>query len=296
MRAIACLYAVLACPLLVYPTLAQTNPESLTFEAATVKLHPAGSPEGTATTQTGGPGAGDPGRITIINRTLHRLLIEAYVLKGFQLQDPPALDQIRYDVVAKVPAGATAADARVMMQNLLIERLKLKIRREHQVIPVWALLVAKGGPKFKPSSDAAAASADASPVDGKPRIDPDGFRVVPIDRVNGGLFRSSNSSGDIKLTAVKQTIAQFVSALFGQTDHPIMDLTGLEGMYDFSVVFGARWKTELSAMPSDAAELPSGGSTIFEAVQQQLGLKLEPRKMPADLVIVDSGQKTPVDN
>src|SRR5580704_4948987 len=115
MRAIVCLCAVLVCP-----SFAQ-NP--LSFEVATVKLHPPG-PEGSATTQTGGPGTGDPTRITIVNRTLHRLLIEAYVLKGYQLQDPPTLDQIRYDVTAVVPAGATEEDARVMMQNLLIERLK----------------------------------------------------------------------------------------------------------------------------------------------------------------------------
>jgi len=82
-----------------------------------------------------------------------------------------------------------------------------------------------------------------------------------------------------------------------------MDLTGLEGRYDFSVVFGARWKMELANMPSDAqspgalTEPRAGdGPSIFEAVQRQLGLKLEARKMPADLVIVDSGQKTPVEN
>jgi uncharacterized protein (TIGR03435 family) len=266
-----------------------------------MKLHPPGSPEGIATTQTGGPGTSDPGRITIVNRTLHRLLIEAFVLKGYQLQDPPSLDQVRYDIVAKIPPGATAQDARVMMQNLLIERLKLKIRHEHQIVPVWALIVGKGGPKFKPSSETAAAGNAEAPVDGKPRIDHDGFPIEPINRVNGGIFRSMNGSGDLKLTAVKQTMAQFVSALFGQTDHPIMDLTGLDGKYDFSVIFGARWKMELANMPSDAAnpgvpaELADGRS-IFQAVQEQLGLKLEPRKMPADLVIVDSGQRTPVEN
>jgi len=162
MRNIACLWAVLVCPIF-----AQNPQDLLSFEVATLKLHPPGSPEGTSTTQSGGPGTSDPGRITIVNRTLHRLLIEAYVLKGYQLQDPPSLDQVRYDIVAKVPAGATAEDARIMMQNLLIERLKLKIRREHQVVPVWALVVAKGGPKFKPSSETAAASRAQDPADSK---------------------------------------------------------------------------------------------------------------------------------
>ena len=228
MRAIVCLWAVLTSP-----SFAQTPQDSASFEVATVKLHPPGSPEGIATTQSGGPGTSDPGRITIINRTLHRLLIEAFVLKGYQLQDPPDLDQVRYDIVAKVPAGATAQDAHVMMQNLLIERLKLKIRHEHQLRQVWALLAGKGGPKFKPSAETATASDAEPPVTGKPRIGSDGFPIMPIDRVNGGIFRSMNGSGDLKLTAVKQTMAQFVSALFGQTDHPIMDLTGLDGKVRF---------------------------------------------------------------
>jgi uncharacterized protein (TIGR03435 family) len=298
MRAIACI-----CAALVGTTFAQTPQDLISFEVATVKLHPPGSPEGISTTQSGGPGTNDPGRITIVNRTLHRLLIESFVLKGYQLQDPPSLDQVRYDIVAKVPPGATEQDVRVMMQNLLIERLKLKIRHEHEIVPVWALVVGKGGPKFKASGETAPAGDAASPVTGKPRIDPDGFPIESTDHAKPGIFRSTNNSGSLKITAVRQTMAQFVSALFGQTDHPIMDLTGLDGKYDFSVVFGAHWKTELSNMPTEGQgsgapmELrPADGPSIFEAVKEQLGLKLEPRKMPADLVIVDSGQKTPVEN
>jgi uncharacterized protein (TIGR03435 family) len=258
MRAAAFLYALFA-----YESFAQT------FEVATMKLHPPGSPEGTATTQTGGPGTGDPTRVTIINRTLHRLLIESYGLVGYQLKDPPDLDQVRYDVVAKVPPGATAQEVRVMMQNLLIERLQLKIRHEHQVVPVYALLIGKRGPKFKPSSE-------------------------PIDPANQGMSRSSTGAGLVKLAAVGQTIPQLVSALFQQTDHPIMDMTGLSGKYDYTLTFVSRRSNELSAMSPDArvADAP----TIFQAVQDQLGLKLEARKMPVDLVIVDSGHKIPVEN
>jgi len=211
MRAIACLCAVLVCP-----SFAQSPPDLVSFEVATVKLHPPGSPEGTSTTQTGGPGTSAPGRITITNRTLHRLLIEAFVLKGFQLQDPPSLDQVRYDIVAKVPAGATEKDIRVMMQNLLIERLKLKIRHEHQIVPVWALLVAKGGPKFKPSGETAMASGAVAPVGGKPRIDADGFPLEPIDPAKPGIFRSANNSGDLKITAVQQTMAQLSRRSLGK--------------------------------------------------------------------------------
>jgi uncharacterized protein (TIGR03435 family) len=233
-----------------------------------MKLHPPGSPEGTATTQTGGPGTDDPTRITIINRTLHRLLIESYGLAGYQLKDPPDLDQVRYDLFAKIAPGATEQEVRVMMQNLLIERLQLKVRHEHQVIPVYALVTGKRGPKFKPSSE-------------------------PVDPAKQGMFRSSGGSGSLKLTAVGQTVPQLVSALFQQTDHPIMDMTDLRGKYDFTLTF-ARRSDQLSSTPPEARadDVP----TIFQALQDQLGLKLDARKMPVDLVIVDSGRKNPVEN
>jgi uncharacterized protein (TIGR03435 family) len=257
MRAAAFLYALFA-----FPNFAQT------FDVAVMKLHPPG-PEGGATTQTGGPGTGDPTRISIINRTLHRLLIESYNLIGYQLKDPPELDQIRYDVIAKIPPGATGQDVRVMMQNLLIERLQLKVRHEHEVAPVYALLIGKGGPKFKPSRE-------------------------PIDPAKQRMSRSTTGAGTIKLVATGQTIPQLVSALFQQTDHPIMDLTGLTGKYDLTLTFGSRTTKELSATSADARadEAPA----IFQALPEQLGLKLESRKMPVDLVIVDSGNKIPVAN
>jgi len=239
-----------------------------TFEVATMKLHPPGSPEGIATTQTGGPGTSDPARISIINRTLHRLLIESYDLVGYQLKDPPELDQIRYDVIAKIPPGATQQDVRVMLQNLLIERLQLRVRHENQVVPVYALLIAKGGPKFKPSSE-------------------------PIDPAKQGLSRS-NRAGAIKIGAVGQTIPQLVAALFQQTDHPIMDLTGLAGKYDFTLTFSSRSSNELSSASPDVHG--PNDPAIFQALPEQLGLKLEARKMPVDLVIVDSGRKIPVEN
>ena len=255
--------AAFLCALFAFESFAQT------FEVATMRLHPPGSPEGTATTQTGGPGTSDPTRITIINRTLHRLLIESYGLVGYQLKDPPDLDQVRYDIVAKIPPGATAQELRVMMQGLLIERLQLKVRHEHQVVPIYALLIGKRGPKFKPSSE-------------------------PIDPAKQGMSRSSTSPGLVKLAAVGQTIPQLVSALFQQTDHPIMDMTGLTGKYDFTITFMSRRSNELSAAPPDGRV--EDAPTIFQAVQDQLGLKLEARKMPVDLVIVDSGRKVPIEN
>jgi uncharacterized protein (TIGR03435 family) len=148
-----------------------------------------------------------------------------------------------------------------MMQKLLIERLQLKVRHERQSIPVYALLIDKRGPKFKASSE-------------------------PIDPAKQGMARSYGRTNTV--TGTGQTIPQLVSALFRQTDHPIMDLTGLTGKYDFKLTF----TTSTNQLSGNADEAPG----LFQALQEQLGLKLEARKMPADLVIVDSGRKVPVEN
>ncbi len=296
MRAASCLCAALLCP-----AFAQIPPPSLSFEVASVKLHPAGGSEANASSQTGGPGTSDPGQITVVNRTLHRLLIDSFVIKGYQLQAPESLDSARYDIVAKVPTGATKHDAHVMMQNLLIERLKLKLHHEPRVLPVYALVVAKSGTKLVASSESPVSSAASGIVPssaGKPKIDKDGFPIEQIDPVKGGIVMSAGNGGAIKVTAVKQTMAQLISMLAGETDRAIVDMTGLSGKYDFSMTFGGQWRRANADGSSDltAGVFEGDGPPIFEAIEKQLGLKLESRKISVDMLIVDSGAKTPVEN
>jgi uncharacterized protein (TIGR03435 family) len=186
-----------------------------------------------------------------------------------------------------------------MMQNLLIERLKLKLHHESRVLPVYGLVISKGGPKLEVSAEepAPAAASGAAPQ-GKPGIDGDGFPIEQIDPVRGGTFLSSGNAGTLKITAARQTMAQFISMLSGQTDRAIVDMTGLNGKYNFAVTFGGQWRRANADGSSDLAAgiFEGDGPPIFEALEKQLGLKLEPRKISVDMLIVDSGEKTPVEN
>src|ERR1017187_586637 len=123
----------------------------------------------------GGPGSSDPGQITYTNVSLKNVLMNAYGVKDFQISGPGWLDSERYDIVAKVPRGATKEQSKVMMQNLLAERFKLALHREKKDLPMYALVVGKNGPKLTESvEDPAVAAAMREPTVGK-----DGFPVMP---------------------------------------------------------------------------------------------------------------------
>jgi uncharacterized protein (TIGR03435 family) len=259
------------------------------FEVATIKLRAAGATDGPMqpSTQAGGPGTTDPTRIMIVNRTLHRLLIDWYRIKGYELSVPEALDTARYDIVAKVPPGATRVEARRMMQNLLSERLKLRIRRERRTIDAYALVVSKGGLKLN-----GVASETKSTPAGKSAIGKDGFPIEYIDPEKGGILFVGGTAGAAKIVAVKQTMAQLISMLNGQIDdRPVLDMTGLTGKYDFSFIFGAKWQR-----PGPGGDVLEGdGPTLFQALEK-LGLKLESRRIPVEMLIVDGGNAEPVEN
>jgi uncharacterized protein (TIGR03435 family) len=271
---------------LLAPGFSQTSDSSLTFEVASIKLH---EPDGQAQpSQAGGPGTSDPGRITVVYRTLAALLTGAYGVKSYQVELPDLLALARYDITATVPAGATREDARAMMRNLLTDRLKLKTRRETRPMQVYALVPSKSGPKLHPSTDLPVALATG-------KIDADGFPIPSIDPVKGGI-ETTVKDLNVKLFAVKQTIAQLVATLQGQMDAPVVDLTGLTGKYDFTVRYAAQWRRANSSGNSEGDVIEGNGIKLSDAMEKELGLKLEPRKIPVEVIIVESGQKIPIDN
>src|SRR6185437_12343985 len=104
---------------LLLPGFPQTAGDGPSFEVASIKLHE--PDEHGQSAQKGGPGTGDPGRITATYRPLRTLLIDAYGIKTYQLELPDALNSARYDITATVPAGASKEQARAMMRNLLTD-------------------------------------------------------------------------------------------------------------------------------------------------------------------------------
>ena len=235
----------------------QTPDEQITFEVASVKPSTTG---GTGSTFKGGPGTTDPGRIVATNRPLRVLIQEAYGVRNFQMENPAWMADVRYDIVAKVPAGASLPQARIMMRNLLKERFHVEIRREERTLTTYVLTIAKNGPKLKPAAEV--------PADGPH----DDHPVV-------GIFQNY-ADGKVTAQGRKQNIAKLLTWLTSLLGQPVLDETKLKGEYDFTIT----WSPE------------DGNTSIFPALQQQLGLKLEARKTPVNMLIVLSALKIPTEN
>lgn len=147
-------------------------PDNLMFEVASVKSAPVpGNGQGVFFGPArGGPGTPDPGQITWSFATLKGMLLTAYDLKNYQVNGPSWLDTERYDVAAKVPAGATKEQVRVMWQNLLRDRFGLALHHESKEFQVEDLVVGKDGSKLKESPE----DPDAALLVGPPKRDKDG--------------------------------------------------------------------------------------------------------------------------
>lgn len=318
---------------------AQTADPSVAFEVATVK--PSSLPTSADGKRMirfgaqGGPGTSDPSQISYSFMSLRNLLMQAFSVSTYQVQGPAWLDSERFDIVARVPAGATKDDVPVMLQNLLKERFQLKFHREKKEQSIYALAVGKGGPKMKRSEDQSDPAAEAppkSPSDsaapapppdpGRPRIGRDGMPELPPGMRRPGIRMMALMSPAglrVRLNAERQTMAQLADTLSNQVDRPVVDMTGLTERYDFTLDFApdqAAMMAKVGALaggkmpplplagggpgPGDAgprlAAPETDAATVFAAVQEQLGLKLEPRKAPADILVIDHLEKTPTEN
>ena len=167
-----------------------------------------------------------------------------------------------------------------MLQALLEDRFKLKMHRETREVPVYALTVAKGGSKLQPFKEGACVPTDFSQV---PYI-PDSAQKNCNDMIRF-------------LTPPKLSVEgqganlEVITFLLGRImDRPVIDKTGLTGMFDFHLEFAADQSTPVDLPPAltppEPAD-PSGAPSIFSAIQEQLGLKLEPAKGPRDFLVID---------
>ena len=144
----------------------QAAAESPTFEVASVKPAEPQTGMGIRVMMRGGPGSADPGQITYSNVSLKNVLTIAYAVKGYQISGPKWLDSERFDIVAKIAKGATKEQFQLMLQNLLAERFKLTLHHETKELPMYALVVGKGGPKLKESVEEDGAGSSAGSPSG----------------------------------------------------------------------------------------------------------------------------------
>ena len=270
----------------------------------------------------GGPGTPSPGQMNFNNVSLAKLIELAYDVKDYQISGPDWMSSARFDISAKVPAGTTKAQSKVMLQNLLADRFKLVLHHSTKESSIYALLVAKGGPKLKESAkestDAVAISQPGGQgmegpgrgmmgKDGRPQLPPGTPKGTPMIIGEGQMIAPG---GKIRMISNGATIGRFLDVLANQLDRPVTDMTGLSGTYDITLDFAVDpsiMQAKMAAMgggpppagmapPEGAAQDPTGGATLFSALTEQLGLRLEARKGPVDLLVIDNVQKTPTEN
>jgi uncharacterized protein (TIGR03435 family) len=192
-----------------------------------------------------------------------------------------------------------------MLQNLLAERFHLTVHREKKEGTVYELVVGKNGPKFKESAEEPVPKdgpALLPPAPGPPKLDANGFPVLPAGR--GPVMMMMNGNATMRFT--EETMEKFADQLSNQVRAPVTDATGLKGKYDFSLhwvsggvgLLGERLPPPALPPGAPQASTPGddSGPTLFDAVQEQLGLKLEQKKGMIDMIVVDHIDKVPTEN
>lgn len=234
------------------------------FEVASVK--PAAPPEQNRVPgirRVPGPHIPDPSLFLCGSCTLTALIGSAFHLQEFQISGPDWLESERFDVTARVPPGTTAEQLRQMQQSLLEDRFHLASHHEAKDLPRCELVVAKGGPKLKPSP--------GPPVPGDGR--------EPGANITGD-GRAQAKYSDLSM----DDLAVILSRLVNQ---PVTNATALNGKFDFTLVW---------AMQAPPQAGPGSSPDIFGALSSQLGLRLEQKKGPVDRLIVDRIDKVPTGN
>ncbi len=203
--------------------------------------------------------------------TLRNMILFAYTIHDFQLTDGPNwIDSDYYDVQGKTTPDATIEQKRLMFQRLLADRFKLAIHRETKELPVFNLTVAKGGLKIGPLKPGNCPKPGDAPVPGN----------TVINYCGGVMF------GRNVLDANGATMTEFATYLSRTVGHIVTDKTGASGQYHFLVTF----TPDETATPQPGAP-PVDGPSIYTALQEQLGLKLDSAKASVDVLVIDHAEK-----
>lgn len=268
------------------------------FEVASVKVAPPSSNGGFRYGMSGGPGTSSPGRISAENYSLKDLILKAYGVPAIQVSGPEWLASARFDVVATVPAHSTKEQVPLMWQALLKERFKLEVHQETKESPLYALTVGKNGHKLKPSKEGPAGSADglrsgnSLPSNGNSGSGSSSGGATGVGVGSGGAggaLRPVAASGQV--SSDKMTMAALCESLSRRLDRPLVDQTGLTGNFEIHMKYYVDY-------PSDGGRVTDDTVTdaVFAAVQEQLGLKVESKKGPVSILVIDHVEKSPIEN
>ncbi|HEY3837642.1 MAG TPA: TIGR03435 family protein [Bryobacteraceae bacterium] len=228
------------------------------FEVASIKLNRTGIRGGSMEFSKGGE------RFTGTNMPFGAYILVAYGITVRQLSGPGAFLSERYDIVAKADHPASSLQMLHMLQTLLADRFKLVVRRETREVPVYALTISKAGPRLH-------------------RSDPqDAGTTIPRTPASAGGAESRTG-----YTFKNESMPDFAWALTrmaGIGDRIVVERTGLEGNFDFDLNFQ---RDTVPTSPDVRDPAPREGPSIFSAIQEQLGLKLESTKAPVEFLEIE---------
>jgi len=251
----------------------------------------------------GGPETKDPVLFTCQNADPSMLITMAYSISSYQLSAPDWIRSSRFDLRARVPENATKDDLKRMLQTLLADRFKLAIHHETREIATYNLVLARNGPRLKPAaaqpSTLARDSSPSSIPPGPPPRDTAGYPILTPGRPGMAMM-----NGKARLYEPAITLSDLARRLSGQLQKPVHDATGLDGKYEVNLSWAADLiRTGPMRPPSTAgpggiasAPDPDPGPTLFRALQDQLGLRLEPKKSSVDFIVIDHLEKSPTEN
>lgn len=239
-----------------FPLAAQQDAAGMSFEVASVRAHQ-GSSFRSGPLTVSGP------LIRLEGYTVFGLVMDAYHLRDFQLAfgsaaRPDDIYDAMYDVTARCPGEKAPKldEVRLMLQSLLADRFKLRVHRESKEMPVYALQIAKNGGKLKATSAEAQCSIQTKLAsDG--RNNEETFTACPVERLADRLGNLMH-------------------------DRPVLDLTGLNGKYNFRLVLTPEYRSRNQSNPADISPVAAVG---------ELGLKLAPKKAQVETLVVDHLEK-----
>ena len=247
--------------------------ERLTFEVASIRRNVSGDQGAQIRVQPGG-------QIVVTNNSLYNLIRNAYGTQRYEMvpgpQLPSWIDSDRWDILAKLPPDAPEREEQMQLRlrSLLEDRFKLDARREVREMPIYALVIARGdgqlGSQMKQSNDECAAAAKARAA---------GAAAPPLA---GGFCGTRAGNGNVSMRGVP--LSNFVRNLGGMTGRVVVDKTGLAGPFDLDL----KWTPD-QAIGAGGAQ--TDGTSLFAAMQEQLGLRLEAQRAPVEVLVINSAER-----
>jgi uncharacterized protein (TIGR03435 family) len=238
---------------------AQTAPASdaAAFDAVSVKpAKPARGIDGMPAIKA------TPGMVVVRNTNIKGAIAWAYRVTDAQVTGPDFLDSQRFDIIAKAAGPAVEDDLRLMMQAMLKDRFKLDFHRQNKEMQTYVLSIGKNGFKAKES------------------------------KTEGDMAMEPNQAA-MSVTISRAPISQLVNMLGQIVRAPILDSTGLTGRYDLTLNI-AKYAADMAERGKEMSMDPL--ALIVPILQEELGLKLESRKVALDLLVIDHVEKSPIEN